>query len=454
MRMRLQALAGIIVAAGLAFGPAVCRGEDWPQLQHDAQRTGHTQDPGPANGKVLWEFDLNRELVGKCTQPVIAGGKVYLGSLRGVLRCFDAATGTVAWEYKTKGPIAHSAGVADGRVLCADLAGNVYALDAAKGTEVFVFKAGLPGFSSAVALAEGKVFIGRRDGVFFCIDGQTGKEAWRFDAAAPIFMTAACADGRVFFGGEDMVLHALGARTGRAIWKTDKLHGLGFLWYWPVVHKGRVIVNTLQQPTAQDVFKMIEPQGHAAWLELLKSLKDGRDIEKHRHARVPYDKENLDHDQGQIARWMERHPEYQSFYVLDVQTGKQAYAAPIIPAATNTNLMFPPVVLANGRLETYFAGCHLFHDSCDEFRGEFDVALGRVVVRTGYCIDDQTRALSSGAGKVFDCGDALNTPVGQAGPLEKVRTVRTFTQSGQSSMAIVGKRLYYTESDVLYCFGE
>ena len=111
--MGRQALAGIIVTAALAFGPAVCRGEDWPQLQHDPQRTGHTQDPGPTGGKVLWEFDLNRELVGKCAQPVIVGGKVYLGSLRGVLRCFDAATGTVAWEYRTKGPIAHSAGVAE-----------------------------------------------------------------------------------------------------------------------------------------------------------------------------------------------------------------------------------------------------------------------------------------------------------------------------------------------------
>lgn len=452
--MALRTACWIVVIFLAAAGIAICRAADWPQIQHDPQHSGHTDDPGPTQGRVLWEFDLNRELVGKCTQPIVVGGKVYLGSLGGVLRCFDASSGAVLWEFKAKAPIAHSPAAADGRVFCADLSGRVFGLDAAKGTELFTFDAGLPGFSAAVTVADGRLFLGRRDGVFFCLAANTGKEVWRFGAGAPVFMTAACADGRVFFGGEDMVFHALDAKSGAQLWKTEKLHGLGFLWYWPVVHQGRVVVNTLQQPTVGDVLKRIDPQGHTAWQELLKSLKDGRDTETHRHARVPYSKENLDHDQEKIARWMARHPEYQSFYVLDVQTGKQPYAAPIIPAATNTNLMFPPIVLGNGRLGTFFAGCHLFHDSCDEFYGEFDLAAGRVVVRTGYCIDDQTRAHSSGADKVFHCGDALNTPVGQMGPLQNVRTVRSFTQSGQSSMAIVGKRLYFVESDVLYCFGE
>jgi hypothetical protein len=146
----------------MGLGRGRCRAEDWPQLQHDPQHSGHTEDPGPAQGRVLWEFDLNRELVGKCAQPIIVGGKVYLGSLGGVLRCFDASSGAVLWESRANAPIAHSPAAADGRVFCADLSGHVFGLDAAKGTELLAFDAGLPGFSAAVTVADGRLFLGRR----------------------------------------------------------------------------------------------------------------------------------------------------------------------------------------------------------------------------------------------------------------------------------------------------
>lgn len=116
---------------------------------------------------------------------VIVGGRVYLGSLGGVLRCLDASTGAVVWEFNTMSPIAHSPAAAEGRVFCANLAGQVFALNAANGTTLFAFEAGLPGFSAAVTVADGRLFLGRRDGVFFCIDSQTGREVWRFDAKAP-----------------------------------------------------------------------------------------------------------------------------------------------------------------------------------------------------------------------------------------------------------------------------
>jgi outer membrane protein assembly factor BamB len=78
--------------------------DDWPPLQHEACHTGQTADPGPVGGKILWEFDLNRETVGKPNQPVVAAGKVYLGSNAGLFRCFDATDGKMLCEYKAKGP--------------------------------------------------------------------------------------------------------------------------------------------------------------------------------------------------------------------------------------------------------------------------------------------------------------------------------------------------------------
>lgn len=441
------------LAVSSAAVPAA--GSDWPQLQHDSWHGGHTTDPGPRRnaGKLLWEFDLNRETVGRCAQPVVVGGKAYLGSNTGAMRCFNADDGKVVWEYEAKGPVFHTAGVAEGRVFFADLAGFVHGLDAETGRQLFAFNGGLPGFSAAVVLAEGRIFLGRRDGVFFCVDQKTGKELWRFDAGASIFMTAAHRDGRVFFGSEDMFAHALDAGTGREIWKSEKLYGLGFFWYWPVVHKGRVVLMTMGENTHPNSFKRVDPRGFALWSELKKSLKDAR---FKRHEPVKYVKENLDHDQAETRQWLEQHPEYQTFYVLDAETGKQPYVASVIPSATNTNLMFPPVVLDDGRLYTPFSGTNLFLCSWHEFSGKFDVETGRIIERlSGGNTRDQTHAYSSGGGNIFVAGDALNTDLERTrGPKMGVRTVRSFNQSGQGSMAIVGKRLFYVESDVLFCYGE
>ncbi|MGA2617244.1 MAG: PQQ-binding-like beta-propeller repeat protein [Thermoguttaceae bacterium] len=440
----ILALAGLVPSARATA-------DDWPQLQHDAGHTGHTADPGPAGGKILWEYDLNRETVGKPGQPVVAAGKVYLGSNAGILRCFDAADGNVLWQYKAKSPIFHTAAVEQRRVFFADLAGYFCALDAESGKELFVFEGGLPGFSAAVVLGEGRVFLGRRDGLFYCLDQQTGKKVWCVDLGASIFMTAAYYDGLVYVGSEDMIFRALDAKTGKEVWKTPKLCGLGFFWYWPVVHRGRVVALTMEEPNVPGVFNAVDPQGYAKWEELKRSLKDARYV---RHEQVPYVKENLAHDQQKIAQWLAIHPKYQTFYVFDAKTGKQPYFAPVVPAATNTNLMFPPIVLADGALGTFYSGTHLFHDSWHEFYGRFDVEIGRIVERTGGCTRDQTMAHSSGGKRVFFAGDALNHVLESTPHLKNVRTIRSFTQSGQGSMAIVGKRLYYVESDVLFCCGE
>ena len=77
------------------------------------------------------------------------------------------------------------------------------------------------GFSTAVLLAEGKVFIANRGGVYYALRQSDGKPVWQRDLGVPILMSSAYADGRLFFGAMDMRVYALDAKTGEIAWKSD-----------------------------------------------------------------------------------------------------------------------------------------------------------------------------------------------------------------------------------------
>lgn len=139
----------------------------------------------------------------------------------------------------------HTAGAENGRVFFATLKGSVYAVDAESGQQVWRWNNGKRvGFSSAVLLAEGKVFVGGRGGDFHALAQADGSELWSYTASAPIYQTAAYSNGRVYFAAEDMCCYCLSAASGKLLWKSRKLSGMSFRDFQPLVYGGVVIVES------------------------------------------------------------------------------------------------------------------------------------------------------------------------------------------------------------------
>jgi outer membrane protein assembly factor BamB len=55
-----------------------------------------------ADGKGLWKYQTATEIK---SSPVVAGGRVLIGSYDQNLYAFEARTGKLAWKYETTGPI-------------------------------------------------------------------------------------------------------------------------------------------------------------------------------------------------------------------------------------------------------------------------------------------------------------------------------------------------------------
>src|SRR5512140_543067 len=68
---------------------------DWSQLGHDAQRTNYTSlqvDPPYCYAWKWYEVPIASR-----AQPVVASGRLYIGSMDGVMYARDASTGAPWW---------------------------------------------------------------------------------------------------------------------------------------------------------------------------------------------------------------------------------------------------------------------------------------------------------------------------------------------------------------------
>jgi outer membrane protein assembly factor BamB len=176
--------------------------------------TGPTPDP--------WDFFLS--------SPVLHHGKVYFGSSDERLYALDAATGKLAWVFKTGGVIHSSPAVAQNTVLVGSWDGILYALDADSGAERWRFKTEteqknsvMLGIQSSPGVDKDTVYIGARDGYMYALDLATGSLKWRYNAAGSwIVGTPAIDSSKVYVGTSDTgLLVALDKQTGREVYRFD-----------------------------------------------------------------------------------------------------------------------------------------------------------------------------------------------------------------------------------------
>jgi len=112
--------------------------KDWPQLRHDALRSGVAATALPGKLKRAWRVEVG----GRLTQPVVAGGKVIVASVdAGTVHALDEKTGRAVWTYAAGGRVDSPPAIHNGMVLFGSADGRVYCLRLADGQLVWRFLA-------------------------------------------------------------------------------------------------------------------------------------------------------------------------------------------------------------------------------------------------------------------------------------------------------------------------
>jgi outer membrane protein assembly factor BamB len=162
-------------------------GHTWPQYRHDALRSGVARTTVPERLRPAWRATIG----GRLTQPVVAEGKVLVGTVdEGAVYALDAETGDILWSF-----------VAGGRV------------------------------DSPPAVVQGRVLFGSTDGRVYCVRLNDGALIWRFLAAPADLRTVA--ENRLEslwpVHGSVMILNGLAyCSAGRSTWLDGGVDLYGF----------------------------------------------------------------------------------------------------------------------------------------------------------------------------------------------------------------------------------
>lgn len=193
----------------------------WPQMAHDAQRTGYT----PVEPKTPWRFAWHWKPVDmysmpNALHPITGGGKVYVPGGNQGLYAVNLATGTTAWRFTSGGYISEAAAydTQRNRLYVPSRNGRVYRLNPANGAIEASFRADSP-IDTAVLLAGDHVYVTSLSGRLYKLTPDLTK-VWEYDAGVRSATAPSYSPSRdiLIFGTADLYVHAVNNRDGSRKW--------------------------------------------------------------------------------------------------------------------------------------------------------------------------------------------------------------------------------------------
>jgi len=327
-------------------------------LAHDTARSGATATEIRPPFERKWYRLFPSEGLMSGLQAVVSEGKVFVGTMAGTLHAIDDVTGGDIWVFHTSGAILHTCAVAGGKVFFGNAEGKVYAVNIADGTCAWSAQTGAAIWNSPL-VQDGVVVIGSRDGKLYAIEADTGRVKWTAQTAGPLLSSPALDAKRasVYICSEDMHVYAFGFDSGRRLWQSPKLPGVSFRGYHPVVAPDGSAMVTVTPALSLDSF---EPILHDMVREIFGDFAGWRHT-KEENARLREENFRLMEEPGtyeaQLAYIRKRLSEqsaFQTFFVLDPDTGSQKFVTPIVYSESMNGTGAPPIVTSDGRVIVKF----------------------------------------------------------------------------------------------------
>ncbi|NYZ75060.1 PQQ-binding-like beta-propeller repeat protein [Candidatus Micrarchaeota archaeon] len=181
------------------------------------------------------------------SSPLVAYGKVFVGSYDRNLYALDELTGVVQWRFAAASSVRSTASTdgdgcfSDCPVFFGSDDGFVYRVSSLTGAEHWRFRRGV-GVSSSPALAGGLLVFGDYDGSVYAVDKNTGLLSWNFSTGGIVLSSPAVAQGVVFVGSDDNYFYALDLVSGRLKWRYA---AESWVTSSPAVYDGLVVVGSL-----------------------------------------------------------------------------------------------------------------------------------------------------------------------------------------------------------------
>lgn len=197
------------------------------------------------------------------SSPLLFGGKLYVGSITGILYCLSPTRGEEVWKFETKGAIHSSPAAVDSLIIFGNDNGLVYAVHATNGSMVWQYQTNAALFGSAM-IAGGVVFVGSRDHYLYALDVRRGTLRWKYDAGDRIVACPSGNDSLVFIGALNGTFTALRQSDGTPVWRFTASSVINSS---AVVTQSAVFVGSLNT----EIYALSPTSGSVMWKYKLES---------------------------------------------------------------------------------------------------------------------------------------------------------------------------------------
>jgi hypothetical protein len=193
--------------------------------------------------------------IAESVQPVVAGGRVFVGTMDGTAFAIDANDGTTLWSAPLAGGTVATAAVSGNVVVFAGATGIVAGFRSDTGSLLWSFDCG-KAVTGAPAVRDGTLYVADHGGTVHARDVATGNQVWRSPRLpAPVEGGLAVDDTSVYVGAEDMVVYAL-RRTDGTVRAQHRVRGQSFRMLWPVAFGTFVWAHSATTPVIGSEYVM------------------------------------------------------------------------------------------------------------------------------------------------------------------------------------------------------
>ena len=225
-----------------------------------------------ATGQKIWQYSLGKKLDYPWrfdyyySSPLLVNNRLYVGGDDGYLYCLDQSSGKLVWMFQCTGLVRSSPTLFKNTILVGDTEGLLFSVDATTGKENWRFT--IDGHAlknedfgydrraiiSSPAVKGNKVLIGGRDGLLYCVDGDSGKLIWKVDHNISWVNTSAAIKDTIVVSGtsDGRFVQGVHLNTGKELWKSKTT---SLVWSSPLIHNNRVYAATFDgQLLALDLY--------------------------------------------------------------------------------------------------------------------------------------------------------------------------------------------------------
>ena len=346
--------------------PAQAETASWPMAAANPQRTSWSPEEVRGQLAVEW-FRPIEPFVSHKTQVIAAEDKLFVSTARG-LYAFQAATGAHLWTYGTEMPLGHSPTYANGILYVGGYDRRIHAVNASDGKlkSGWTFVGAGAGFETNPLVINSRVYAGNRDGYFYCLDANNGSLLWKWRDEtdeypdAPIRYSAAYKNGIFYFGSDNSHAYAIrdNGASAALVWKSEKLPGVGFSTYWPVVYTDK--------SSGKDYVLFSGTKKEVGWVwfgdsyfdenyDIFAGIPTGGLIGATGSAAGDWVSGTRTIDATKIQQYLNQNPHKRHLFVLDAASGTEypVFAPVTWVSATHGGSKVPPVIGKDGVIYTF-----------------------------------------------------------------------------------------------------